>query len=94
MNSEFALQFFPFICMLDFVFGRMARPTESKESLPRRSWSQSTTNAIKTMLAEKAPSIALIGGASNIKQYLFCRRAWSKGVDRIRQITGIALTIF
>lgn len=94
MTSGFALQLFPFICMLDFDFGRKARPTESKESLPRRSWSQSTTNAIKTMLAEKAPSIALIGGASNIKQYLFCRRAWSKGVGRIRQITDIALTIF
>lgn len=92
MISGFALQLFPFICMLDFVFGRKARPTESKESLPRRSWSQSTTNAIKTMLAEKAPSIALIGGASNTERYLLCRRARSKGAGRTRLITGIALT--
>lgn len=40
------------------------RPTESKESLPRRSWLQGATNAIKITLAEKTPSIALIGGAS------------------------------
>ena len=89
----FALQLFSFICMLDFDFGRKARPTESKESLPRRSWSQSTTNAIKTMLAEKAPSIALIGGASNTRRYLFCRRAWSKGDGQVRLITSIALVI-
>lgn len=92
MTSGFALQLFPFICMLDFDFGRKARPTESKESLPRRSWSQSTTNAIKTMLAEKAPSIVLIGGASNTKRYLLCRRARNKGGGRTRLITGIALT--
>lgn len=78
--------------MLDFDFGRKARPTESNESLPRRPWSQSTTNAIKTMLAEKALSIALIGGASNTKRYLLCRRARSKGGGRTRLITGIALT--
>lgn len=70
--------------MLNFDFGRKARPTESKESLPRRSWSQSTTNAIKTMLTEKAPSIALNRGASNTKRYLFCRRAWNKAYDAIR----------
>ncbi len=92
VTSGFALQLFPFICMLDFDFGRKARPTESKESLPRRPWSQSTTNAIKTMLAEKALSIALIGGASNTKRYLLCRRARSKGGGRTRLITGIALT--
>ena len=51
------------------------------------------TNAIKTMLAEKAPSIALIGGASNTKRYLFCLRAWSKGGSRMRLITGIALAM-
>lgn len=78
--------------MLVLEFGRKARPTESKESLPRRSWSQSTTNAIKTMLTEKAPSIALIGGASNTERYLLCRRARSKGAGRTRLITGIALT--
>lgn len=94
VTSGFALQLFQFICKLDFDFGRKARPTESKESLPRRPWSQGTTNAIKTMLAEKAPSIALIGGASNTKRYLFCRRAQSKGGSRIRVLTGIALTIF
>ena len=92
VTSGYALQLFPFICMLDFDFGRKARPTESKESLPGRSWSQSTTNAIKTMLAEKAPSVALIGGASNTKRYLLCRRARSKGGGRTRLITGIALT--
>ena len=92
MTSGFALQLSPFICMLNFDFGRKARPTESKESLPRRPWPQSTTNAIKTMIAEKAPSIALIGGASNTKRYLLCRRARSKGGGRTRLITGIALT--
>lgn len=44
------------------------------------------------MLAEKALSIALIGGASNTKRYLLCRRARSKGGGRTRLITGIALT--
>lgn len=63
------------------------------ESLPRRPWSQSTTNAIKTMLAEKAPSIALIGGVSNTKRYLFCRRTWSKGGGRMRLIMGIVIAI-
>ena len=64
VTSGFSLQFFSFICKLHFDFGRKARPTESIESLPRRSWSQSTTNAIKTMLTEKAPSLVLVGGAS------------------------------
>lgn len=79
VTSGFALQLFQFICKLDFDFGRKARPTESKESLLRRSWSQSTTNAIKTMLAEKALSINAIESASNIKQYLFLPESVEQG---------------
>lgn len=61
-DSRLALHPKSFICMLVLDFGRKARPTESKESLPRRSWSQGTTNAIKITLAEKAPSIDLVEG--------------------------------
>ena len=52
------------ICMLVLDFGRKVRPTKSKESLPRRSWSQGTTNAIKIMLVEKTPSTVLVEGVS------------------------------
>lgn len=62
--SRRGLHRFSFIYMLVLEFGRKARPTESKESLPRRSWSQGTTNAIKIMLVEKALSIVLVGGVS------------------------------
>lgn len=88
------MQTFPFICMFDLDFGRKARPTESKEGLPRKSWSQGTTNAIKKMLAEKTLSIVLVGGVSNTKLYRFCGRVWSKVGGRLLLITSIALTIF
>ena len=45
-DIDLRLAAFPFIYILVLEFGRKARPTESKESLPRRSWSQGTTNGI------------------------------------------------